>query len=327
MPTTVKPTMTDVINYSGMLYAKTDEKTRFLDAIYSRGRNGGRMTTNSVEFVLANSYEMEDPSQPEYSETDAMIAPDPRTTEREQESNVVQIFHQTVTVSYMKQSNFNALGGVNLAGVENNVPNELDFQIGRRVQQIRMDLNYTLLNGVYQYTKGSTTVAPKTRGLLSAIQTNRFDETGQTFSKNRVNDALMNSIKNGLDPAGLEIWINPDMMDLITDTFAALPGMALPATRTVGGIAIQTIMTNYGEITVNWEPVIPTGILAFLYLPQIAVAEKPYISEEGESMGVLMYEPLAKIGASERGQLYGELGCDYGAEWHHAIMTGVAPNA
>jgi len=316
-------TLTDTINYSGALYTKTDETTRLLDAIYERGREGGRRETNSVEFVLAGSYEMDDPTQPNISETQSLTAPPPETTEREQESNVVQIFHRAVAVSYMKQSNFNALGGVNLANATNNVPNELDFQIGRRVSQMRMDLNYTLINGVYQYTKGSTTVAPRTRGILQALVTNKFDGSADPFSKNMVNDVLMNSIKNGLDPAGLEIWINPDMMDFITDTYALLPGTSQPATRTEGGIAYSTIFTSYGEVSINWDTQIPTAKLLFLSLGQLAVAEKPYITDEGENLGVLFYEPLAKEGASERGQLYGELGFDYGAEWHHAILENV----
>jgi len=316
-------TLTDTINYSGALYTKTDETTRLLDAIYERGREGGRRETNSVEFVLAGSYEMDEPTQPNISETQSLTAPPPETTEREQESNVVQIFHRAVAVSYMKQSNFNALGGVNLANATNNVPNELDFQIGRRVSQMRMDLNHTLINGVYQYTKGSTTIAPRTRGILQALVTNKFDGSADPFSKNMVNDVLMNSIKNGLDPAGLEIWLNPDMMDLITDTYALLPGTNQPATRTEGGIAYSTIFTSYGEVSINWDTQIPTAKLLFLSLGQLAVAEKPYITDEGENLGVLFYEPLAKEGASERGQLYGELGFDYGAEWHHAILENV----
>lgn len=317
-------TMTTTNNYSGLLYTKTDKNTRFLDAIYARGRDGGRSTTFSVEFVLANSYELDDPEQPNISETQSLTAPDPITTERAQESNVVQIFQQTVAVSYMKLSNYNALNGVNLAGVQNNVPNELDFQIGRRIDQLRMDLNYTIINGVYQFTPGSTTVAPRTRGILPAIVTNRFDAAGAELSKNLLNDAIMNAIKNGLDPAGLEIWVNPDMMDVITDTFTALPGSALPPSRDTGGVAYTTILTNYGELEVHWDTQIPSKMIALIAVNQISVREKPYVSEQGEMMGVLMYEPLAKTGASERGMLYGELGMDYAAEWHHALIHGLA---
>ncbi len=316
-------TLTTTINYSGMLYTKTDESTRFLDAVYSRGKNGGRTTSYSTEFVLSSGYAMEEPTQPAISESASMTAPTPETTERTQETNVCQIFQKSVRVSYMKQSNRDALGGLNIAGANNNVPNELDFQIGRRVAQARLDLNYTLINGVYQYTKGSTTVAPKTRGLMTAITTNKFDATGKELDKNLINDAIMNSIKNGASAENMEIWVNPDMIDPITDAYLNIKGSALPPTRDVGGVAYSSIMTPYGMMTIFWEPVVPTGNILLVNMGQMAVAEKPYTNERGESMGVLFYEPLAKTGAAESGQLYAELGCDYGAEWQHALITNI----
>lgn len=318
-------TLTSTLNYSGMLYNKTDEATRFLDAVYARGKNGGRSTTNSVEFVTSSGYGLAEPSQPAISEQASLTAPAPKTVERGQETNVVQIFQESVSVSYMKQSDRNALSGLNVAGAQNNVPSELDFQVEKRAAQVKLDLNFTLINGIYQYTKGSTTVAPKTRGLLTAISTNKFDAKNAGIGKNLINDAIKNSILNGASAERFEMWVNPDMIDAITDAYAKLPGVALPATRTEGGMAINTIMTPYGMVTIYWEPVMPTGKILLCNMGVMAVSEKPYISENGQMMGVLMYEPLAKTGAAERGQLYAELGCDYGAEWHHALIDNVGP--
>lgn len=317
-------TTSSTVNYDGSLYTKVDESTRFLDAIYTRGRNGGRVTNNSLEFVLASGYTMEEPKQPAISETDSMTAPAPETTERTQEYNVNQIFQRSVEVSYVAQSNQNLLAGVHVADQQNNVPNMLDFQIGRRIAQMRMDLNYTLINGVYQYTKGSTTVAVKTRGLLPAIQTNLFDANSGALTKNMVNDALMNAIKNGADPTAFEIWVNPAMLDVITDAYSGITGSVLPASRTEGGIAYNQILTPYAPLTIQWEPNVPDKTILFVSMGQMAVSEKPYFDENGENHGVLFYEPLAKTGASEKGQIYAELGTDYGAEWHHAAITGLA---
>ena len=38
----------------------------------------------------------------------------------------------------------------------------------------------------------------------------------------------------------------------------------------------------------------------------------------------LFYEELAKSGAAEEGQIFGMLGLDYGPEWMHLTMTGLA---
>jgi hypothetical protein len=316
-------TLTSTLNVSGQLYTKTDETTRFLDAIYMRGKNGGRVQTRSIEFVLSSGYDMNDPTQPNISEVQSMTAPTPETTERTQEYNVTPQYHRSVRVSYLKQSNVAMLSGVNNAGQANNVPNELDFQIGRRVAQIRMDLNHTLINGVYQYTKGSTTVASRSRGLLAAIQSNRFNNGGNAITKNLINDAVKNSIANGADPTGFEIWVNPSMLDVITDLYALIPGTNQPATRTEGGIAYNQILTPYAPLNIMWEPVIPNGNVAFFDIGKIAVAEMPYIDENGVNHGVLFYESLAKTGAAESGQIYGNLGTDYGAEWHHALITNI----
>lgn len=316
-------TLTDTINYSGMLYSKTDESTRLLDNIYARGKNGGRMPIQSQKFVLSSGYDMLDPTQPNISETQSLTAPEPETTERDQEYNVAQIFQRTVAVSYMKQTNRDALGGVNLAGASNNVPNEYDFQVARRVAQIKLDLNYTIINGVYQFTEGSTTVAPRTRGLIPAIQTNRFDAAGAELKRNIINDALKESIANGADPTAFEIWVNPGMLDMISDVYAALPGFAQPPTRVEGGIAITQIITPYAPLRVEWEPKIPMGKILLANIGQLAIAEKIHTNEFGVLIGALFLEPLAKIGASARGQLYSELGLDYGAEWHHALIENI----
>lgn len=316
-------TLTDTINYSGMLYTKTDEATRLLDNIYARGKNGGRIPVQSVEFVLSSGYDMDEPTQPNISETASLIAPEPETTERDQQYNVVQIFQRTAAVSYMKQTNRDALGGVNLAGAANNVPNEFDFQVARRVAQIKLDLNHTIINGQYQYTRGSTTVAPRTRGLVSAIQTNRFDVAGAELKRTIINDALKESIANGADPTAFEIWVNPGMLDKISDVYAALPGFAQPPARVEGGIAITQIVTPYAPLRVEWEPKMPMNMIGLFNMSQLAIAEKIHTNEFGVLIGALFFEPLAKIGASARGQLYSELGLDYGAEWHHALIENI----
>ena len=56
--------MTDtVINYSGLLHTKTNNSTRLLNAVYSRGRTTGEgiigtgvKRVNSIEFALSSDY-------------------------------------------------------------------------------------------------------------------------------------------------------------------------------------------------------------------------------------------------------------------------------
>lgn len=311
-----------VQNLSGLLYDAQDVSTPFLDAVYNRGRNGGRRLTFSQEFVLSNSTQMLPPSQPSFSELDTLIAPTPDTFTREQDYNIAQPFHRSIAVSYMKQSNFNAMDGLNLANAQNNTPNEFNFQRDRAVKQIRLDLNYTIINGAFQFLRGDSTVEPMTRGLLEGVQTNLFVDSGAAPDKNRINEALNEAIANGLVPEGLEIWVNPAMISPITDNWIIIPGSALPASRTDGGVSYTNIMTDFGTMPIYHDRMIEDGILAFVAMGELAVAEKPYspVGVSESMFGALYYEPLAKVGAAETGQVYGEMGFDYAAEFLHMVL-------
>lgn len=312
----------NVENLSGLLYDATYVGTNFLDAVYLRGRNGGRTLTFSQEFVLSNSTALNDPSQPRLTENQTRIADTPRSFTREQLSNVVQPFRATVGVSHIKQSNFNALDGVNLAGVQNNVPNELDFQINQNVRQMRLDLNHSIINGTYAFTHGDSDAEIATRGLIEGILTNR--RTGTTPDKNTVNTALNASIAEGLRPELLEIWVNPAMISVLTDEWVQLPGASLPATRTEGGVSYTTILTDFGAMNIHHDRWIPDGIMLFTAMGELAIAEKPYaptdVNMTENKFGALFMYPLGKRGAAEEWEIFGEMGLDYGFEALHMMI-------
>lgn len=317
-------TLTNTENYSGMLWSRTDNSTRFLDAIYARGRNGGRVINYSQEFILASGYALEKGSQPSISENASLLAPVVKTTKRDQESNVNQPFIQGVEVGWIKQSNRDSLAGLNLANQGNNRQNEQDFQIGTRIDQMRKDINYTMINGDYSFTKGNLDTPIKTRGIKNGVVTNRFNMAGESFSSKRFNDYLVETIANGADPTMFEIWCNPFMFPLLDEYFVNIPGFNQPATRTEGGIAITGIMTHYNPyMPVYWDPDIPNNSLLLVNIGQVAVSEKPYFDENGNVLGTVFYIDKPKPGASSGGMVYGELGCDYGAEWHHGYIYNI----
>lgn len=321
MANIVGPALTgNVQNLSGLLYDATYTGTNFLDAVYTRGRNGGRTLTFSQEFVLANSAALNDPEQPSLTEIATMTAPDPATYTREQKSNVVQPFQKTIAVSYMKESNLGAMDGLNLANTQNNTPSELDFQVNQNIRQIRLDLNYTLINGTYAFTRGNSNLPVRTRGLLDAIATNRA--TGTVPDKTTVNTAINAAIARGLRPELLEVWVNPAMIGVVTDEWTQLPGASLPTTRTEGGVSYTQILTDFGTMSIYHDRWIPDGVMLFVPMGEIAVAEKPYapVGVSENSFGAVYFESLAKVGAVERHMLYGEMGLDYGYEALHMMI-------
>jgi hypothetical protein len=256
-----------------------------------------------------------------------MDAPAPTSVGRVQDSNVTQIFQSSVKVSYRKNNTLNTLSGVNLANVSNEISSELLQQITHLITIEKQKLNFTLINGAHQYIKGSDTVAARSRGLIPAIQTNRFSMPGGTATKGVINNLLTESIKNGIQVTSLEIWVHPAMMDKLTDIFVQIPGSNLPASRTEGGVAYDTLYTTYGRMNVMWDLMIPDDVIMFVNIGNIAIAENrnvPLASmTEGndEAIGYgMFYEPLAKTGAANAGQIYGEMGIDYSAENLHALL-------
>ena len=155
-----------VLNYSGMLFNKGNTRTPLSAIIGGRAKN-----TNHVEFVVGQNYTTGGGSQPAISETASLTAPDASVVTRSQETNVTQIFHESVGVSYAKQSNMGTLSGANIANQTANPINELDFQVAAKMQKIARDIEYTFINGVYNKATTDATIN-KTRGLVSAISTN-----------------------------------------------------------------------------------------------------------------------------------------------------------
>lgn len=298
-----------VPNYSGMLYTKSNTNTPFLNMI------GATRYTNHVEFAISQEYELETPGQPAISETASLTAPTATHATRTPHSNVTQIFHRAVEVSYAKMSNMGTMSGPNVAGQQPNPKDELDFQISVQMQNIANSIEYTFLNGVYQ--KATSDSEPnKTRGILTAIETNAI-EGGGALTKEKLRTLFRAMYDNGGRVNGAIILVNSFQKGAISDLYAN--GMSTPASRTVAGINVTDIVTDFGNIGVALAPSMPQDTL-LIFNPDVCHA----IEQPTPGKGNFFYEELAKTGAGERGQIFGQIGLDYGPEWMHGKITGLA---
>jgi hypothetical protein len=91
--------------------------------------------TNSVEFVTGQFYyTSEEGKIPEISETASLTAPESTFATRKQFSNVTQIFHETVSISYAKESNMATLEWREYCWNKLQIRrNELDFQTAQKM--------------------------------------------------------------------------------------------------------------------------------------------------------------------------------------------------
>lgn len=104
----------------------------------------------------------------------------------------------------------------------------------------------------------------------------------------------------------------------ITKAFASQYGQYQETSRNVGGVNMTTVVTDFGTLNLMMDRHMPQDTIAAVSLEQLM----PVFLNVPEK-GVFFEEPLAKTGASDEVQLYGEIGLKYGAERAHAVMTGL----
>ena len=96
--------------------------------------------------------------------------------------------------------------------------------------------------------------------------------------------------------------------------------MYAPTDRNVGGVQMKQLMMDIaGNVGVILDSDMPTTTVGLYEMSVIAPVFQPVPSK-----GNLFYEPLAKTGAAEKGQLFGQIGLDHGPAFMHGSITGLA---
>lgn len=305
-----------VLNYSGMLFNKGNVRTPLSSIIGSKAK-----TTNHVEFVTGQEYSSGgDGSQPEISETASLTAPDASVVTREQKTNVTQIFMESVGISYAKQSNMGTLNGINIENQQANPVNELDFQVAAKIQKVNRDIEYTFINGVYNKATSDATVN-KTRGLIPAITTNVTAMGNKPLGLWDIADMVKKIYGANAPTDGLCLWCDAITMFQINADAVQNGLTVVPAAREVNGIALSSVITPLGLVYLYLGECLPAGTALLLNLNVIAPVYQPVPGK-----GNFFLEPLAKTGAGEKYQLFGQIGLDHGPEWYHGKFTGISKN-
>lgn len=125
----------------------------------------------------------------------------------------------------------------------------------------------------------------------------------------------------GMRGDGAALLVGSAQKRAITAAYAAAYGKAMPynGTRNIAGVSVDTLLTDFGTLNVVLDPHVPQDCIIAAQLDQLAPV---FLNIPGK--GVFFEEPLAKVGASEQVQLYGEIGLQYGNEKAHGILRGLA---
>ena len=302
-----------VLNYSGMLFNKGNTRTPLSSIIGGRAK-----ITNHVEFVTGQEYTTGGGSQPAISETASLTAPEASVVTREQKTNVTQIFQESVGISYGKMSNMGTLSGLNVAGQQANPMNELDFQVAAKMAKINADIEYTFINGTFNKATSDATVN-KTRGLVTAITSNTTAMGSKPLGLWDIADMVKKIYGANAPTDGLCLWCDAVTLFQINADAVQNGLTVVPAARNINGISLSSVVTPIGVVYLYLGEYLPAGTALLLNLSVLAPVFQPVPGK-----GNFFLEALAKTGAGEKYQLFGQIGLDHGPERYHGKFTGIS---
>lgn len=298
-------------NFVGELFEASPADTPLLSRI--GGLTGGKETKSST--VQWQGYSLRDAGQNVALE--GANAPAGNERPRYNVNNVTEIHQEVVEVSYSKLAYPGQYNGANIAGA-NPVQNELDFQIQAKLKVMARDLEYSFINGVFAQP-GDNTLPRKTRGLIAATTTNVVDAAAGAFTVEALEELLDAIYTNGglQEGAQATIIVNTAQKRAITKAYLT-SGNYREASRNVAGVNTTEIDTNIGTLNVMLNRYMPQDVIEVASLEQLFP-----VFGVVEGKGHLFAEPLAKVGSSERYQLYCEAGLEYGNERCHGKVINL----
>lgn len=142
-----------------------------------------------------------------------------------------------------------------------------------------------------------------------------------TLTTTHIDDLLQLVYDNGgiSEQGTATIVANSAQKRAISKAYANAYGKFQETSRTVGGVNVTTLETDFGTLNVMLNRFVPQHKLLVASLEQCM----PVFLEVPEK-GHFFAEPLAKTGASDDVQLYGEVGLAYGNEKSHGYLSGLA---
>jgi len=303
--------------YAGELYLFMNYTNPFLAALGSGGK-----ITNNFDFALSSAATLASGTQPSISETASVTAPtvfDNFT--RDQDVNTCQIIQKYVRTSNKMLSDWNKQIGnssdYGSIGGENMIADVHEWNTNTVLKQIYRDINYSCWNGTYARATNAG-VAATTRGLDEAITTNSTTISGAItgISKTQMDGHLNDVASTGIDMSNTVIWVSGSAKIALSNLYS-LNLQTQPRDRKIGGVNVQTLVTDFGEFPIVVDFDVPSDKIFFINMGVVSNMWCPVFGK-----GNLYYEEKADAAAARTGMIYGQWGLDYGAEELHSVITG-----
>lgn len=278
----------------------------------------------SREFPIGAFYSLTAPSQPAILE--GSNAPTAVTQSLTQATNVIQLFHETVSVSYLAESDKTISGVVPIPQGEVNGPvqnpRSMEFQIMARLQKIAQDANYSFLNGTYTNPANPATTALGTRGLLTCITSNINDVsagaalTAATYRAAVDNLLSQMILKNGygIDETFV-VLAGPQEFLNLAHAYGSQGTTFLTPDTSVAGLQTRKLLATFGTMLLTLEPDMPNNQVVIAKMDEVGI-----VGLNVPGKGVIFEEALFKQGSADQTQVYGQMGIDHGPEFYHGLI-------
>jgi hypothetical protein len=141
-----------------------------------------------------------------------------------------------------------------------------------------------------------------------------------TLDTTHVNGLLQTVYDNGgiSEQSTAALLVNSSQKIALSAAYASAYGKFMEQSRTMGGVAMDTIVTDFGTLKVIMDRMVPQDTIIATSLEQLIPV---FLEVPGK--GHMFAEPLAKTGATDRAMIYGEVGLAYGSERAHGALTGL----
>lgn len=316
-------------NYTGEIFNTSPQDTPFLTAISNvsaanfDGTIAGAAIENATHFQW-QSFSLRAAAD-DRQRLEGADAPSSEERTRGNIFNVLEIHQEALTLSYSKMSAFKqyAASGANHPNAQafdgvNPVSSEVDFQLQAHLAQIARDVEATFLTGTF-VDPATDAAARKTRGIIEATTTNvnANGAVARALTKDVVDDTLQTVWEAGGIAYGETATLMCGAFQKRALTALYLPDGAQPLSRTVGGVSVQTIETDFGTLNLMLNRYMPADIVQIVSLEEC----RPHVLDVEDLGPGFSVEELAKTGSSKKWQIYGEIGLNYGDETHHGKIV------
>lgn len=300
----------NALNYLGEVFLPgTKGTTNFLQML--QGKEIRRV--QDIDFALNANYDLEAPVQKSITETDSITAPTATTYVLDQELQSMQIFQYSVNLTDIKLMSRARRAGLNQAS-DQTVHDELAFQIEANLAQMRLDLEWHMLNSTYQKATAAN-VAPQMRGILNDSNIAAVAAGSAALDKALMNQLFKEMADNGAKFQDAVILVPAAQKSRIDDALAFEP-----TDRFVAGVQLRRVYHTFGSCYILYVPnSLASSTIAVVDMAYITPTFMPQLNGSEVTL-----ELLARTGMAQKHQLSAIASVDYTHGSFHGKITGLA---